>query len=413
MRIRHIALIILCIVTYFSSNAAQAETGWYRNAFPGSPWTTLPLACEAVCNEFNGTVTICQPDNYHPDGTPSKAQVNCSAGGGGSSYLSHDLCPAGETYDFTQDKCVAPTNCPSGSFTVDYAGPEFVTTTSCVVNGSGFSCEGTASGPPITNNNGLTVQLYSYTGDECGVNNDGTGGPEVTPKPEPVDPITPTPEPEPPVTDDGDTTDEPATDENQEVISNQLKGIQEQIQNLEQGSVDEVQTGNQSNSLLSEILSEIGSLNSNGSGGTTDGDGDGTDDSFGDASCLGPPVCNGPAIECAIAAQAYWTRCNLQDETEDIVEQDVMDTLGATQTIEEYFDPADPDNQVDVTGSFTAPVETTSACPGDYAIGTRFGTFNISYGYMCDFGNTVRPIVLLSAWIIAGLMFYGSLMRDW
>lgn len=313
-------------------------------------------------------------------------------------------CTPPQVYDAAIGFCVTPPDCSgtvgdvvNGNVVPVGPGPASMCTGGCNYNVTDFVFTSTDYG------------YWRFTGD--GASCSGPTAPPQSDPPPPEDPITPT-DPTPPVTDDGNPDAEPATDENQEQMSQQLEGIQNQLQNLEQGSANETNAQNTTNDLLSQLLNEARGTGDSGTG-TGDQDGNGTDDFFADGACVTPPACDGPAIECAIAQQAYSTRCNLQDETQDITETDVMASVGATQTLEQYFDPSDPANTIDLTGSFTAPAETTSACPADYAVVTRFGSFNISYSYICDFGNTVRPVVLLAAWIISGLMFYGSLMRDW
>jgi hypothetical protein len=300
-------------------------------------------------------------------------------------------CPTGQVYDSDIGFCVTPPDCSTtvgqtvnGTVTQAGVGPAGQCYSGCFYETSDFVFTSTDYG------------YFRFTG-----NGQSCSGPTDNPLPQPV--------PEPTVTDDGNQTSEPATDENQEQISQQLGGVQDQLGNLEKGIGSEINLSNQRNDLLADILA----AQLEGNQGDDDKDGDGTDDSYADGSCAGPSVCNGPAIECAIAAQAYATRCNLQDETTDITETDVMNQLGATQTIEQYFDSTDPANNIDVTDSFTAPAETTSSCPPDYQVVTSVASFNISYAPICSFGNTVNPLVTLAAWIISGLMFYQALMKEW
>lgn len=428
MRLLHTIIILIL----FSSSTYAADSGWYRNGFEsyGSPWASLPAACDGICSAFNGTTTVCEVDATWADGTPKFAKVNCSAGGGGSSYLTHDdcvapevynvgtgtcaipapACPPGQTQDPVTGLCFLPPTCTAGN---TYDG-NFVTTPAAIAE-----CVGGCQYQPTTFNSSDGVSGYwTYVSD--GVSCAGpTGNPTptpdpATPPPTPETPITPT-TPEPSLQTDPNAPAAPATDKNQQVISQQIGGIQKQLQNLEKGTGSQITQGNQQVSLLQQIADSVKGQGTGTSGdGTGDQNSDGTDDFFADAQCTGgPPPCNGPAIECAIAQQAYFVKCNLQMPKPDIKESDVMASVGVTQTLEQYFDPSSPSNNIDVSDSFTPPPLNISACPPDYAVNTQFGSFNISYSYLCDLGDSVRPLVLLSAWIIVGLMFYGSLMRGW
>lgn len=139
----------------------------------------------------------------------------------------------------------------------------------------------------------------------------------------------------------------------------------------------------------------------------------GASNTGGGLTCDSPPTCEGDAIACAIRFQAWSTRCNLEDNTTDITESDVMGQLGQTQTIEEYFDTANnPENEIDVMSETTLPTPTSGTCPPDLDMTLSIGSLTFPSQPICDIATIVRPAILALAYLISGLMFYNGLVRD-
>jgi len=325
-------------------------------------------------------------------------------------------CTDPQVIDLENHGCKDPSPCPStGSFTVSNGINEFPSTyCQTGIGDGGENCAASGSGPALQGNNGLWSKLYTYNGQTC----NGTD-PTPTPAPEPIPPITPTDpadDPDPIPTPDPGTENDPATHGDQHTLSDQLGGLSGQLRNLEGGTSGLQQGQNQGNSLLSQILDELkNGTGGGGSGGTdpTDQDGDGTSDSFGDGGCTGPPSCNGPAIECAIAAQAYYVKCNTQVEEPTDLEADVAANIApGVPTPEDYFDDTAVGNIIDVDTYFDPPLLNSGSCPADY-YATVFGqVITFSWGYVCEFLGYVRPVMLAIAWLISGFIFYRGMVRD-
>jgi len=319
-------------------------------------------------------------------------------------------CPSGQVWDATIGFCVTPKDCSGtvgdvvdGNVQPVGPGPSSMCSGGCEYATSDFI---------------FTSADYGYfrftgTGATC---SGSTPAPTPAPLPEPT-PETPTEPttPEDPIpTPDPGTEGDPATQGNQHTISNQLHGLAGQMGNLESGQGKLINQGNTTNSLLTNIANQLQEGNGTGSSGngTSDQDGDGTDDSFSDGGCLTAPTCNGPAVECAIAFQAYNTRCNLQITDPAATEATVMADVGVTQTVEEILTVA-PEDEHDASTMFTSPTPAGGSCPADYSVSTSLGSVSFSWGPICEFGTDTRPVVLLAAWIVAGMMFYNALLRNW
>lgn len=313
-----------------------------------------------------------------------------------------EYCPPGDTYNYSTQQCDTPVVCDLG-FNLTQEGTGSPPSSICQA-----SCEYVPDGPAVYFGGDSWIANYKTNGSTCtGDSSNPLPNPNINDQPDQFPDLE-----EPTIPDDGDSTKDPATDEGQEGISNQLGGIQSQLSEIGQGINNIDSNTNGVESLLAQMLAQGQGTGTSGTG-TGDQDGDGTDDSFSDGGCGAPPACNGPPIECAIANQAYLTRCNLQDETTDITEADVMAQTGQTETLEQYFDDTKPENIIDIDNYFTPATETTSSCPGDYNITTSLGSINLGFSKLCDFGNAVRPIILLATWIVVGFMFHNSLLRNW
>ncbi len=424
-------LLVFALLTVFVAQDSNATGSTFSpgmcvdfGSLPGfcASWGTGQLAAspaaQTLCNANGGCTGIVDPNNPFNcalvDASGSavanlgggECDSSCPPGeardAGGLCAVPLPQCTLPQVFDPVIGFCVTPPDCSNTTgqgFQGGLVAAGAIGNTcsgGCEYQPSDFTFQGTNTG----------FWTYSGTGNAC-----AGGAPAPVPLPPPETPITPTP-PEPSIPNDNNTTNEPASDEGQETISNQLGGVQNQLQNLEKGTGSLITQGNQQNSLLQQIANKVGQGTGTKGPGTSDENGDGVDDSFTDGGCLGPPACNGPVIQCAIAAQAYATRCNLEDDTVDITEADVMLSTNTTLTLEQYFDSTNPSNQIDVTNSFTVPAATTSACPPDNIVQTSYGNVDITYSYICQFGTTVRPVVILGAWLIVGMMFYTTLLRN-
>lgn len=138
----------------------------------------------------------------------------------------------------------------------------------------------------------------------------------------------------------------------------------------------------------------------------------GTDQgSASDNGCGALPECTGDPILCVTLKMQHDTRCNLQSDTEDITEAEVMTQLGVTETVEEYFavDESDPNQNIDV-GTIITTTPGTSACPADISITVPFmpTAVVIPNTPICDFLSYIRPAVIALSYLVSGLMLFSA-----
>jgi hypothetical protein len=157
-----------------------------------------------------------------------------------------------------------------------------------------------------------------------------------------------------------------------------------------------------------------------------DGDGDGIPDNDGateytEANCNTVPWCKGDVIQCAQAREAWRTMCEVRNQAESIfgteqeraaAQQQLTNEAQSVDTVEEMQekvgitelnvgDLADFNTQLIPSGS--------SACPGDINITVWGNSFAISFAPLCALADSVRPLLLLFAYISAAVILYRAL----
>lgn len=383
----------------------------------GNPCTinlTSFLSCPPI-NGFTGT-TIDGPSNIcqYPD----------------------EICPTGQTYNANTSTCELPQSCTAGA-TQNFFGPSQSLALGTTIDICGSDLCIYSSTEDFEFLTGISAGNSQYSGTATGATcntadnftSEGPGTPEVPePDTQPQNGCIESSNGEvwctsdqtnsPPLPDNG-TPGTPAQPDGQQ--NNQTTNTTNNFFNES--------TTNTSTNFGTTPGSTGGTTGSDGesdpSFGDIDTDGDGTGDCdpstqdcgtssvSGGATCASFPQCDGDPIQCAIRKQAWFTRCNLESNVEDITESDVMTQLGQTQTIEEYFDPANnPDNEVDVMSEVTLPTPDAGACPADLTMSLSTGPFTFPSQPICDVASLVRPAILALAYLISALMFYNGLVRD-
>lgn len=341
-------------------------------------------------------------------------------------------CPSGGTYNPVTNTCEddeePPAQCESGE-TGTGTGPSTWNSSSpnvtvCQENG----CEATWSMSVKTP--GYTFYTTTTTGNECSEPDDGFQSSNPPPN---LPPPLPDPLPasggcvqdsqqvvcgdsataSPPVPDNG-TSGQPAEPDAQQ---------KDPVSGDTFNTYNNTTTNNSTNFTgESPNTGEEGDGASVGLGGIdTDGDGQGDCDPSkedcgasnvsGGLNCSSPPQCEGDAILCAIRFQAWHTRCNLEDDTTDITEADVMSQLGQTQTVEEYFDHDNEDNIIDLDETVELPTPETGSCPADITVNTSIVSFTLPTQPICDIATLVRPAVIAITYLISGMMMFQGLIR--
>lgn len=157
-----------------------------------------------------------------------------------------------------------------------------------------------------------------------------------------------------------------------------------------------------------------------------DGDGDGIPDNEGgteytQANCNTVPWCKGDVIQCAQAREAWRTMCEVRKQAESIfgteqerteaqnqlnneaqavdTVQEMEDVVGTTEI--NVGDLADFNTQLIPSGS--------AACPGDIIIPVWGTSFSVSFAPLCGLADSVRPLLLLFAYISAAVILYRAL----
>lgn len=318
---RLLLFVLMLFATWLAQATGTNDEKWNTDYTPGWYGETAASTCQYFAQQYvnsgwcNVTLTQC----VSTDGGLAEVQhmsADCTVGPFTRTthlHLLHD-CEEGYEWDEDTQACVEQFHCD----------PPYVLNTDAESPLYGFcylppQCEGTIGqsfngnpgpvgpGPAYTCVSGCRYAVsdfiftsadygyYTFTGngEDCIAGQDGDETnplpdyeptPDQTPE-EPTDPLN-----KPEVAEDGNTTDEPATDENQETLSRQLDFQSSQLSVIEKNSGAQALLQSDTNGLLTEIakntqgLASGLSLDGNNMGNAPDGDGDGDVGEFDTAS---------------------------------------------------------------------------------------------------------------------------------
>jgi len=433
--------ILLLAVMACISTVVHSQTLWSRQGVTPVVYFASPQAvCDAYAAESGPDwsceyVQLITVDNY-------KIKISNTSNYSISYATSIESnCPSAYVYDFTQQSCVPEDLCSdkAGQPSSDYGHvplSEF-TPLGCK---DGCTTAFQGIGPSWFIENGkLTGYMegeYTYFGDTCTVGTQPSTGPAPVESCGPdqtggtingnfvcLDQNGPT-EPDPPTQEEQDKEDEilqqqeppriTQTDRSENTVDNG-DGTTTTTETITETFSD----GSTRTTTNTTTTNADGSTTTTSGTSTTGGDAERQEQkeeeeengNFTDSGCQVAPRCTGDALQCAIARQAWETKCNLVSDTDEVTEADVMAQTGQTQTVEDYFDHANPDNVIDTEQLYNPPTASTASCPADISVTTRFGNFNFSYQPLCDLGALVRPLILALSVLIVAFMFYYALLR--
>jgi len=228
-----------------------------------------------------------------------------------------------------------------------------------------------------------------------------------------------------PIPDDGNATNEPATDEGQEIISGQLDELITIADAIEKDTTDIALNTNDQKQLLTDIKNNT----------STAGDG------FTDNGCLVAPACSGSPLECAKLEKLWEIECNQSDTgdrlataavdctTAPVCSGDEIDCQILNENWQSRCDLRGFDTLPDTTSTdYDAPITenydvgaamagvtnqsgflAAGACPSE-VLNLSLGTQTLDMQLICDYAETINPLVMILAGLVAGRIFFSGIV---
>lgn len=135
-------------------------------------------------------------------------------------------------------------------------------------------------------------------------------------------------------------------------------------------------------------------------------------------NCLTPPVCTGDPVGCASVEIQWRELCN----TDSMNEQEFEEWKQSSEVLNKYGVDVDENGvlaaldrgEIDVGDSLNlddlGDNGSTGSCPADYELGILGSVISFKYDSICDFAESVRPLVIFASIFLCMLMVSRSLV---